>query len=298
MSGLRFQIRNNIVSNREKMSQPYTALEESQPRRKLPHAVLLVLVIVVLCLVSGAFYHSFNLWTADGKDRSRIHAQEQRYRVVRDNSLQAGRVVDIHQQQQDMVDMLRDQVAQFEFNDSTPVVDPLLLRFETYNNTIMSANETCNARVNQLTAIVTQLINGTNSTPSTIMTGFCDFSGVVNETTTVGFTHNLITIGGLDFYFYQFSQVGDNTTNEIEVGTTGARIENCVPPIFVAGDTSGTVFRTQVAALQGSPLTAEDYVSTMTVRDGGLDFVPIPTASDPTQTLGWMGTISVFVSFF
>lgn len=289
---------NRIVLNEEKMSQPYTALREPQQPRRLSHNVLLGLVIATLCLASGAFYHSFNLWTADGKDRSRIHAQETRYRVVRDNSLQAKRVVDIHQQQQDMVDMLRDQVAHFEFNDSTPVADPLFARFDAYNATIRAANETCTTRLNQLTAIVTQLINGTNSTPSTIFTGFCDFSGVVNETTTVSFTHNLITIGGLDFYFYQFSQADENVTNVVEVGTTGARIENCLPPIFVGGDTSGTVFRSQVNALEGSPMAAEDYVSTMRVRDGGLDFVPVPTASDPLQTLGWMGTISVFVSFF
>lgn len=264
----------------------------------LSHNLVLVLVLLVMCLAAGAFYHSFNLWTADGKDRSRIHAQGSRYRVVRDQSLQAGRVVDIHNQQQQMVDMLRTQVGQFEFNDSTPVADPLLERFQTYNETILSANATCNDRVNQLTAIVTQLINGTNSTPSTIFTGFCEFNGVGNETDTVDFRYSSIVIGGLDFYFYQFSNTGENDTTVVQVGTSGARIENCVPPIFVGGSTTGTVFRSQLTALEGFPMSAQDYISSMAVRDGGLDFVPVATATDPLQTLGWTGTISVFVSFF
>lgn len=269
----------------------YAPLESSSITR---HNIFLVCVVAVMCLTAGAFYHAFNQWTVDGKDRSRIHVQEARYRVVRDNSLRAGRVVDIHNQQQDTVDSLREQVESFHFNDSTPITNDVVARYQLYNDTIRAANETCSTRIVQLTAIVAQLVNATNSTPTNVFTGLCEFNGAGNETETVDFTYDVLYIGGLDFFYYQFS----GNTSGIVVGTTGARIENCVPPIFQGGETTNTVFRSQLDDLVGYPQSAQDYVASMRVRDGGLDFIPVTTAADPLQTLGWVGTISVFLSVF
>ena len=271
----------------------YSALEPNKSC-SVSHAFVLGLVLGGMALAFGAFYWSFNLWTSDGVDRARIHDQESRYRVVRDNNLNAKRVVDIHEQQQDMVDMLREQTSQFVFNDSTPVADPAIARYELYNQTIMAANETCSRRINELTAIVGQIINGTNSTPTNLFTGLCEFNGAtINDTTTLVMTHDVIIIGGVDFYFYQFTA----TNATIEVGTVGARIENCDPPIFVGGDTSGTVFPSQLDQLVGQPALPRDYVSIMRVASGGLEFVP-QLGADPTQTLSIMGQISVWLSVF
>lgn len=250
--------------------------------------------MVVMGLSFGAFYWSFNLWTIDGKDRSRIHAQEKEYRQVRDNNLLAKRVVDIHNQQQDMVDMLRQQVSQFVFNDSTPVADPVIVRYQLYNQTIQAANETCTRRINELSAIVGQIINGTNSTPTNVYTGTCEFNGAtVNDTTSLDFTYDLIIIGGVDFYFYQFSA----TNATIQVGTVGARIENCSPPIFAGGQSSGTVFPSQLDELIGSPAPAKNYVSSISIQNNALYFVPLAGA-DPLQILAIIGQISVWQSVF
>lgn len=258
------------------------------------HNIILFFVLATLAFTAGSFYHSFNLWTKDGKDRDRIHLQERAYRVVRDNSLQAKRVTDLGQQQQNVVNDLQSQVSSYEFIDPSPLADGTFSRFQTLTNAIQDANNTCNTRINQLTAIVNQLVSAANATSRVIFSGTCEFNGLVNETSPVAFTHEVTEIGGLEFYFYTFA--GNDTT--VVVGTGGARVENCVPAIFVGGETSGTIFKSQLDQLQGFPLPAKDYVSTMRVNDNGITFEPIAGLMDDEQTLGWMGTITLFLSFF
>jgi len=255
---------------------------------------ILVGVILVMALAAGAFYVAFREWTTDGFDRRLIYTEQSEYRVVRDNNLLAQRTVDIHENQQAMVDMMKEQVANFVFNDSSVVAEPVIALWHSTNASIHAVNDSCVARVNALVAIVTQLIEGTNSTPTNVFTGICDFSGNnANFTESIGYTYNLIGIGGLDFYYYVFSPTNDT----IPTGTEGARIVNCQPPVFIGGPTSGTVFKSQITGLTGSPASPDDYVASITVGDQQLTFVPVAGA-DPMQTLGIGSDISVFVSFF
>lgn len=255
---------------------------------------LMVFIFIIMALSAGAFYYAFTEWNLDQSDRKLIHTEEREYRVARDNSLKANRVVNIHEGQQSMVDMMKEQVEGFVFNDSSPVAQPVIDLWEQYNATIHAVNNSCVTKVNELTAIVTQLIEGTNSTPTNIFTGVCEFTGNnANFTEFTGYTHNLITIGGIDFFYYVFGATNDT----IPTGTEGAKIENCSPPIFIGGPTSGTIFRSQITGLTGSPAAPVDYVSTITVGNRELVFVPVAGAN-PMQELGIGSEISVFVSFF
>lgn len=255
---------------------------------------LMLFVFLIMALSAGAFYYAFTEWTKDHSDRMRIHTEQREYRVARDNSLKAKRVVDIHEGQQAMVDMMKEQAEAFVFNDSSPVAEPVIALWEQYNATIHAVNDSCVAKVNELTAIVTQLIEGTNSTPTNVFTGVCEFTGNdANFTEFTGFTHNRITIGGVDFFYYVFGATNDT----IPTGAEGAKIENCSPPIFIGGPTSGTVFRSQITGLTGSPAAPVDYISTITVGNRELVFVPVAGAS-PMQELGIASDITVFVSFF
>lgn len=271
-------------------------IEEEDEKKwncRVSHNVVLTAVLILMCVAAGAFYLAFHLWTEDGYDRRLIHREEAEYRLARNDFLAGKRIKDQHAQQQQMVDMLQTQVSEFRFNDSTLAASDVLQRYQQYNDTISQANATCVSRVNQLTAIVTQLISGTNSTPTTLYVGTCEFNGIVNETLTIDYEYRQLVIGGLDFYHYVF--MGSN--NSIVTGTVGARIENCAPSIFNGGTTEGTVFKSQWSELIGQPVPASDYIIRVRVIDNGLTMEPV-AGSDPLQTLQIEQDFSVFVSFF
>ena len=271
-------------------------IEEEDQKKwncRVSHNVVLTAVLIMMCVAAGAFYLAFHLWTEDGYDRRLIHREEAEYRFARNDFLAGKRIKDQHAQQQQMVDMLQTQVSEFRFNDSTLAASDVLQRYQQYNDTISQANATCVSRVNQLTAIVTQLISGTNSTPTTLYVGTCEFNGIVNETLTIDYEYRQLVIGGLDFYHYVF--MGSNTS--IVTGTVGARIENCAPSIFNGGTAEGTVFKSQWSQLLGQPAPASDYIIRVRVFDNGLTMEPV-AGSDPLQTLQIEQEFSVFVSFF
>lgn len=255
---------------------------------------IMIAIVLIMMFASGAFYYTFNEWNKDGFDRKRIHTQQSRYNtLVRSPTLVSKRNVDIHNGQQAMVDMLKEQVLGFEFNDSSPVAAPVIALWHQYNDTIAAVNASCTAKIQELTTIVAQLVNGTNTSESTnLLTGTCDFTGNTTiEPTT--YTYDQIIIGGIDFFYYVFQA----TNGTVMAGVEGARIENCVPPIFEGSTGSGTIFKSQLSGLVGSPADPMDYVATVTVGEGSLQFIPVAGA-DPSQELGIATQISVFVSFF
>ena len=268
----------------------------SDEERKCPTLngnYLLLTVLCVMAFVAGASYNGWAMYVTDGYDRNLIHIEQREYAIVRNNSLTAKRTVDLYNQQEQMVDMMRMQVDELMYNDTALIADPTIALWHSINNTIAAANQTCVTRTTQLLAIVGQIINGTNATAQNIFTGTCNLVGGVNDTLTLDYTYNLIDIGGIDFYFYEFS----GTNGTVETGTTPARIEGCVPSIFIGNTGNGAVFRSQIDGLVGSPASPVDYVSTITVGDERLVFEPVAGA-DPMQTIGIEEMISVWVSFF
>ena len=257
---------------------------------------ILIAIMVGMALSSGAFYYSLSEWQKDQFDRNRIHVQEREYRETRSNTLIAKRTVDIHEIQQSMVDMMDGQVRDFVFNDTSVVAEPTIALWKAYNATIHAVNNSCVTKVKELETIVMQIVAATNSTPVNVFTGFCTFTGLnpVNFTQITAFKHNVIDIGGVEFYYYVFGATNDT----VPVGTLGARIGDCLPPIFIGGPTRGTVFRSQITGFTGSPMLPVDYISTIVVGGQELKIVPV-AAANPLQELGIGSSgVTVFVSFF
>lgn len=254
---------------------------------------MLVATMCIMAFCAGASFNAWSMYVKDGYDRRLIHAEEREYAIVRNNSLTAKRTVEIYNQQEQMVAMMREQVEEIVYNDTAVIADPTIAAWHAINDTIAAANQTCVERTTQLMAIVGQIINGTNATAQNIYTGTCNLVGGVNDTLPLTYTYNVIDIGGVDFFFYEFT----GTNGTVETGTIPARIEECVPAIFIGNTGNGAVFRSQIEGLVGAPASPVDYVATITVGDERLVFVPVAGA-DPTQTIGIQDTISVWVSFF
>jgi hypothetical protein len=189
----------------------------------------LIALLIVLCLSGFAMFLALRVWTNDQIDRNRVHWEIMRRRPLKEGQLSASRTAGLVNDQALMIEMMQLQVDAMIVNNSR--VNTL----EHYNATrdaILLVNASCSLQIAAMSVILSQLIEGTNSTPTNVQTGSCILSnsGLTNDTMTVAVDYQLLSISGLDFYYYLF---GVMESPLLVDSAHPAEFANCYPSLFL-----------------------------------------------------------------
>lgn len=199
-------------------------------RRRLQDGFVLFLSIVVLVLVSVAFFVALRRYLDD-----RGITLNSVIDCAVDNTQRALGIQDAFRQDKAETESQLQACEEARIRIADNAFTPEFVDvYREINNTIASANASCTAEIDRLSLTLAQLINGINATASVVGTGACQFTTErpTNATLpiqTVTFEYKRLVLSDIEFYYYVFSA---SSGPPLLVEEFGARFENCSPVIF------------------------------------------------------------------
>lgn len=251
------------------------------------NTIVLIFVFVALVISAVAFYIALNNYLIDRTDQTRIEAQENRLKTIYYENGQSQKVIRTLGSKEVQLDNLNTQCNTLKTNlaqDNTQVQSISFALYDSINASITGERVYCDRELLNLTTVLQYMLDPLTQNASVVHSGTCQWNSlVVNGTITVPFSYNLLTINGLDFYFYSFG----NSTDVVDA-SYGVRIEKCSPILFRGIQQNIGPYQRYLDGFTGSPLSPVDYLEYMKVGTEYLELVPknIPSVN---QTMGVQG---------
>lgn len=244
---------------------------------------LLLFEIVVLMFSMVALFFAVNNYLWDQKQRDLIIGQlnvlsgieiENRLNDYIQYIINAriALVQQLNQECNQLVTLLQQDAANLTNNTQTT--------YNLYidiNNTIVQQNQTCFDDIANLTQKLNWLLNAISSNATLVSSGICRLG---NFTTNVNFNYKLLSLNGVDFYYYEFF----NSTDVVDASYPFF-IHGCSPQLFRGQPTVNKTVNFYEQTFTVQPLNISDYLSHIVVGNSELQFIP-KTIPSINQTLG------------
>lgn len=273
-------------------------LPKQQKSSSAENYVAVILSFLGLIIAGVAVYIAMNNYFLDRTDKTRIEAQQNRLKQIYYQNGQSQKVIKTLTFKETQLDDLNTQCNTLKTNlaqDNAQVQSISTTTFalyDTINTTIVGEQRYCDRELLNLTTVLQYMLDPLTQNASVVHSGTCQWNSlVVNGTVTVPFTYNLLTINGLDFYFYAFG----NSTDVVDA-SFGARIEKCSPILFRGIQQNIGPYQRYLDGFTGSPLSPSVYLEYMKVGTEYLELVPktIPSINQTMAVQGFKLWLNLF----
>lgn len=189
----------------------------------------LFIVLVVFSFSSLSFYVALNNYLIDQTDQSAIQVQYSIHDEALRNTIALRTVEDGAMLQKLHIEALTATCNSLNTNVSLAEAQATVDLYDSLNATIAAANRSCHATLDALNRTIQQISNASSVTPTTIGNGQCQINSDLSPygLYRTNFLYRLLTLNGVDFYYYVF-----DTSPPVPTNGTSVRIENCSPFIF------------------------------------------------------------------